>query len=427
MEAASVTLLMAFIVAQSYATATAEVRVEVRPDIDNAPALQNLLDTAVDGSVVTLPKGVWNVSTALRINKPLTMVGNETTIRLIANNKADDVVRIGDWGKSVRVNAVTLRRLTLEVAGVHGIGTYNCVDFYSEDLTCEACEFIGSPNEGVYGNGRRPKFVDCIARNIGNGNQTYSLPLSAYNSHAADTLILRCKAYDCGFFAEMSGNGSKCLYSEAINSAGINVGSATYGTNDVEIGWFKGAGVGFSNGNGRLANINVHDCFLTGGSSFTGGLFENLAHDPYFPEGPAVGTSRFERNTFIVSTQHQGVLGANTGPAAGTWDHDADPNTPPYHEMGREHVIVSDNTFFFTVQVNDSPTMYVGGNYTGPLEFKRNKFLNMDNPPSRGDIATFSNNANKAIPGQPNLVLEGNIAVRRDGTERPLVVKVEGK
>jgi hypothetical protein len=214
---------------------------------------------------------------------------------------------------------------------------------------------------------------------------------------------------------------------------GINIGSYTWGVWDVEIGHCttKGGGAcSFGNGNGRLASVHIHDCVFHGNARTggMGGLFQNKG-GPVPNPNPDTGNSVVERNVYIYTGDDHQVLGVNTGPAAGTWDHDNDPATQPYHEQGREPITFQDNVLIYAGPPdgpNTSPILYVAGNYSAPVKFLRNKLYGFDVAPSRGDLQTFSNNQNAAIPSQPGMVVEGNIVVKKDGTTRPLVQNIWG-
>jgi hypothetical protein len=204
---------------------------------------------------------------------------------------------------------------------------------------------------------------------------------------------------------------------------GINIGSYTFGVWDVEIAFCRTTGGGacsFGNGNGRLASVWIHDNVFHGAvrTGAMGGLRQNKG-GPVPNPNPDTGNSIVERNVYVVTDPDFHVLGCNTGPA---------PVGSP-HEQGREPVTFQHNVIVNKTKPggpNTSPILYVAGEYTAPIKFLHNRLIDFDAAPARGDLATFSNNANRAVPNQPNMVQEGNFVLKRDGTFRPLVVKIEG-
>jgi hypothetical protein len=399
---------------------------------DNAATLNTFLASLPEGTTVSLPAGVWPVHSPVTIHKRLTIEGptqGECRLKLIASGVNSDVIQVGKYNDpgSFKANNVTIKRLTLEVAGQTTTGLYNCLDVWGDDINCEDVTLVGSPHEGVVTGGFRASFLRCKALGCGFGNQSYFNSTAGFNGHSHPTIYRECYSNSRQAF-EVDGHGSKvidCLAECApgTNSPviGVNIGSTPFGISDVEVTGCRivgyESGIGFTNGIGRLANVNVHHNVIDGGSvGVGGGRYQNLASDPSIPVGPDTGQSYVENNLFIVRTQHQGIVGSNTGPADG-----GNPN-----ELGREPVRINGNIFLFLVQVNDAPTFHIAGNYAGAMEFKRNYFIGQNAAPSRGDIQTYTSGSNPALPGQPNLTMEGNQAFKGDGTVRPLVVRIEG-
>jgi hypothetical protein len=425
------TLLLSILLCQSFATATVETRVELRPDADNRPSIQSLLDNAAEGSVVRIPAGTWTTNSHLSVSRKLTLEGPATgtaTLILIASNTSDDVIRVGDYHANVKVNGVTIRRLTLEVAGRKDTGIFNCLDVFGEDLLCEDVTFIGSPHEGVVVAGKRATFNRCKGQYCGKGNDTYQQSTAAFNSHAHPTIYTDCETDYCGQGFEVDGHGSKVLRCTVKNPSinivgpliGVNIGSTGFGINDVEVSGCTIIGyptaVQFGNGIGRLAGINIHHNVFDGGEvSGMGGLKENKATDADYPPGPDTSESHCDSNLFII--RGNSAFGLNTGPSDG-----GNPN-----EFGREPWTFDDNTVWLVTMDEHNPLVYVGGNYTAPFKVRRTRFIGANLSPSRGMIATFTNGVNVAVKGQPNLTMEGNTAFTADGKQRPVIVKVEGR
>jgi hypothetical protein len=416
-----------------------EVTVESAPftaEGDNAPILNAFLDSLPAGSTVTLPAGVWPIKSPVQVNKTLVIESAANwpaTLKLVASNKDADVMRVGTYGV-LAVHGVTLRRLTLEVAGEKATGQMQCLEVSGNDFTAENVTLIGSPHEGVvvHGGYKDAKLTDCKAIDCGRGNEFYWLPTAGFNSHAKDTIYTRCKTKNTniegkhnGQGFEIDAHGTKALWCECDNDvkggSGFNIGSTGSGIWSVEIAYCvtrncSGA-ASFGNGIGRLASVHIHhNVFFNGVTSAMGGELENkVVTDPVSPD---TGHSIIEHNVYVSDDPNLEVLSYNTGP---------DPVRGPV--WGREPVTFADNTIIYTgtAAQMDSPLMSVGGNVTAQVRFLRNRLIGFDAPRSRGDLATYSNNQNKAIPGQPNLTYEGNIVVRKDGTIRPLVVNIEGK
>jgi hypothetical protein len=418
---------------------TQEVTVESAPftaDSDNAPIINAFLESLPAGSVVTLPAGVWPIKSPVQVNKPIVIESAANwpaTLKLIASNTDADVLRVGKYSDpgSFRVNGVTLRRLTLEVAGEKTKGQMQCLEVQGDDFTAEDCTFIGSPHEGVvvHGLNRRATFLRCTAINCGNGNEFYERSTAGFNAHAYPTIYTQCVTRGCGQGYEIDGYHTRVTECEAHEpgpgtpSIAFNVGSTGMGIYDVQLHRCKTSGyvsaLGVGNGIGRLANVEVWDCIFDGGAvGVSGGIPENKNPGGVAwigEEGPDGGHSKVCRCTFIVRGSHGGIYGINTGPA--------DLGTPNVY--GREQWTFDDNTVVFVgVPDEHGPIGYIAGNQSAPVSMLRLKVFGRDTGPSRGDIAVFSNNANKV--GTPPLTYSGT-AFRKDGTQRPLVVNIEGK
>jgi hypothetical protein len=407
----------------SKATATIETSVDLYPNEDNHEQLQWLLDNAAEGSVVTLPEGVWPVHSSLSLRKRLAIQGQNATLRLIASGKEACCLFVGNYSGNVKTNGVTVRGVTFEVAGEKSAGLLNCVRVFGDDFTAEQCKFSGAPHEGVvcHGNSQRAKVLNCEADDCGKGNTFYQMPTAAFNVYTPFALVKGCKAKNSGQGYECGGSNVTVTHSTAENcSWGFNVGSHVSGIWKTEIAFCTTincpTALVMGNGIGRCSENSVHDCIFDGGTvEVSGGMPENKVVDPEIPQGPDTGISHVDRCTFIVRGSHGGIFGTNTGPADGG----------PVHVLGREKWTFDDNTVLFIGTPDEhGPVGFIAGNQSAPVSMQRLKVFGRDAGPSRGDISVFSNNANKV--GTVDLTHSGT-AFRKDGTQRPLVVNIEGK
>lgn len=413
-------------------TATYSQSATLDPNADNAPTINAFLDSLPEGVTVTLPEGIWPVNSRVQINKRLELnSASGATIRLIAADANMHVLRVGQYHANVKVNGVTIRRLTLEIDGSKTTGLYNCVDANGDDFTAEDCVFRNCPHEGIVvsGNSKRPIIRRCRAENCGTGNQSYFNSTAGFNSHGWSTVYEDCVATGCGQGFEIDAYHTRVRRCRAEFPAGttpsiaFNVGSVGTGIWDVEIDGCTSIGyetaVQSGNGIGRFAGLNIHDCIFDGGCCHVmGGVHTNT--NPGLvaelgEEGPDGGQSHIDRNVFIVRQPHQGLLGVSMQPSAEEGIY------------GREAWTFDDNVVVYIgTPPQDCPGLFIGGMQMKPVSMQRNKLFGMDTAPSRGDIQTFTSNGSVAVPGQPNLTLSGNLAFKVDGTARPVVIRIEG-
>jgi hypothetical protein len=408
------------------AVATFTQEVALVAEGDNAPALNTFLASLPAGVKVTVPAGVWPVSSRLKFHKPLTLegAGGGATFKLIAQDGGDGkVAEIGhssDPG-AVKVDGVTVRRITFEVAGTPTGAHFSCLDVWGDDFVIEDCTFIGSTAEGFTGKGIRHTVNRCKAIDCGQGNAFDGRKLAGFNDCSDMTTYTDCEAVNCGQGVEFGGHGSKlirCTFRSNVRNYGANLGSMVYGTSNLHVlnCQFINCGITVGNGIGRLYNITIKDNVLDDGFiAFMGGRADNMAENQ---PGQSVGQSYIDRNTIIVRTDSGGVAGVSTGPSA--------PN-PASDEMCRESVTFNDNVFLYMAPtVANAIPLFVGGKWTGAIEWKRNRIFGLNAAANHGDLATFSYADNAAIPGQPGLTKEGNLAFKADGTLRATVIKIEG-
>jgi hypothetical protein len=408
------------------AVATFTQEVALVAEGDNAPALNAFLGSLPAGVKVTMPAGVWPVSSRLKFHKQLTLEGAAagTTFKLIAQDGGDGkVAEIGhssDPG-AVKVDGVTVRRITFEVAGTPTGAHFSCLDVWGDDFVIEDCTFIGSTAEGFTGAGIRHTVTRCKAIACGHGNAFDGRKLAGFNDCAQLTTYTECEATNCGQGVEFGGNGSKlirCTFTSDVRNYGANLGSMVHGSHDCQIldCLFNGCGITVGNGIGRMYNVTIKGNVLDDGFvAFMGGRADNMAENQ---PGQSVGQSYIEHNTFVIRTDAGGVCGMTTGPSG--------PN-PASDEMCREPVALNDNVFMYMVPtVANAIPLFVGGKWTGAIEWKRNRIFGLNAAANHGDLATFSYADNIAISGQPGLTKEGNLAFKADGTLRATVIKIEG-
>jgi hypothetical protein len=419
--------------AQPPATATATYSGSSPPLVvngDNEPILRPWFDSLPDGCTVNLPAGDWHVGRPLICMKRLAIQGagkDQTTIRGDWADATGGALVVGNYGAGQKVNGVTLRALTI-AQSASGTGIHNALVVTGDDFTAEDCRFQGSEHEGavVAASCLRAIFTRCEAVNCGRGGVSYNLSTAGFNAHAAPTIYTDCAAHGCGQGFEIDGHGSKAIRcvvdlppANVSPQIAFNVGSAGLGISDVELDHCTSLGYGdavaASNGIGRFASLNVHDCtFDAGAVTVAGGKRENSANDPDIPAGPDTGQSHVDHCVFVVRGPLPGILGYNGGPSAGG------------PEISREPYTFNDNVFYFVGPVDDStPIIYAAG-AVQHLTVSRNTFLGLNAAPSRGDFQSFTLQDNPAPPGQPGIAIDGLRAFKADGTMRPAVVRREG-
>lgn len=400
---------------------------------DNEPQLTAFINSLPDGATVTIPYGVWRVDRSVKVRKRVEIEGEVLGgLRPLLLGQANDgtgcTIEVGNYSADVRTDGVKIRDLNISQNGV-GAGIKNCVVVNGSGFRMNRVHMTSAAHEGlvVHGFNRDAVVEDCTGNNVGLGNETYSLPTALFNSHALNTVYRRCKGWNCGHVIEGETNvliedceafepgfpvaGSKG-HAFAIGSANMGVFRAVI-RNSRTRGYLHA--VSFGNGNGRLTEVDVVGNVFDGGEiSFMGGKEANGT--PHPDEGPDLSPvgSRVRSNTFVVRQPTQGLVTYNTGPAAGVWD-----------VFGRENLTIEDNAVFCVGPHGDAPLFGVAGRVVADVWILRNKVFGSAAAPSRGDVASFTNNANLAVPGMPTLRVEGNVALKPDGTERPVVVKIE--
>jgi hypothetical protein len=388
---------------------------------DNKAVLQAFLDSLPPGAVVQMPPGSWRVDTPLRINKTVTIQG-PATIYSDAANFARGVVIVGEYNTTTKVNDVNFYDLTFSQQA-DGSNTRTCLEVMGDRLNCFRCTFANCQFEGVvvHGNCSDPTFTDCVGLNCGKGGPAYPLPTAAFNSHAARTLYLRCRSTNSGQGYEMSGNGTvadNCIAETDMPAIGygFNIGSANWGVYNVTIknsrtyGYRSAITVG--NGNGRLCRVNILNNVIDGGAiEFVGGKMTNLVPGNPF-EGPDLYGSAIEGNTIIQRGETYGTITYN-----GYYGQ----------EQTRENLSIRRNTIVAIAQSPSTPFVQAAGTIVANVWLEDNVICESDSAPSRGDFAAFTANGHSPVAGYPNLVVNRNVAKKKDGSTRPFVTKLEGQ
>jgi hypothetical protein len=406
-------------------------------DGDNAAMLNAFLASLPEGSKVVLPSGVWPTTIPLQVNKKVALEapeGQQVRFVLTATGVDTDVFRVGDYSTGVAVDDVSIKGIEFELTGDRSSGQMQCLEICGNNFKADKCKWIGSPHEGVVVHGlySNAVFADCEAIHCGFGNSFYGLPLAGFNSHSVHGDYIRCKATNCGQGFELGAHFTRALYCEIENDpevkmfdgspmwGGFNIGSYTFGVWNVEIAFCKTKGGGaasFANGNGRLANVWIHDNIFHGvvRTSGTGGMFENKG-GPVPNPNPESGVSIVERNVYVLTGTDHHAIGTHSGLS-----------NEEGLEHEREEIEFRDNTIIYQGPAdgpNTSPIAYVAGRQK-KVKFLRNKFIGFDVAPARGDFQTFSVHANPSVI--ESLAFENNMAIKSDGTSRPLVLNIEGR
>lgn len=399
------------------------------PTGDNSATFQAFFDFVPAGAVVLVPPGTWNLHSMVRIAKATTLESSgtaaNTTLKGVSNNQASRyVLDVGNYGTDVKANNVTLRRITFDASGLTGDGIHGCLFVHGDAFTMQDSVVRGSHHEGVAGGGMGALIERCQAIECGNGSAWYTNRSTAgFNVHSHNTVYRDCEAIDCGQGFEMDGYNTiaeRCIARMthppvASPAIGYNVGSTGTGIWNIKIQYSKTFGyasaVETGNGIGTFASVSILDnVFDDGGVSFMGGVPTNSAPGAIPPgmNPPDTGQSHVDRNVFI---------------SRGDWGASAAYSTTPAATgsvYGREPCTFNDNVFINLSVANPfiPALLNIAGNVTAPVEWKRNKIFGWDVAPQRGDGATFTYNENPAVPGQPSLTSEHNLAFKKDGTER---------
>jgi hypothetical protein len=400
---------------------------------DNEPQLRAFIDSLPNGANVVIPAGTWRVDRPLKVTKAVTLESEgegESRATIVAGEAAAGrgAIEIGDDTPGGQVDGATIRNLIVRQQS-NAAGVKNCVVVHGDGFTMRDTHLADSKHEGlvISATSRGANIEDCTAADCGLGSPSYTLPTAAFNSHAIETNYKRCSVRGSGHGIEASNTGTTidaCDVAEPGTSfAGTQgtayvVGSAGMGVYRLTIKHSRSTGyanaVNVGNGIGRLTEVDVvGNRFDGGGVSFMGGkTTNNVPHPDEGPDLSPIG-SRIRSNTFIVRGPTQGLVIYNTGPQAGVYD-----------VFGREKLTVEDNAVFCVGPHGTSPLFGVAGRVVGQVAILRNKVFGSPQEPSRGDVATFTNNANLAVPAMP-IDVAGNVAYKADGTERPVVVKIE--
>lgn len=411
-----------------YARAEDGSRVELSTSADNWAPLQAFLAAHTS---IQLPAGRFPLSQTLNIvngGTTLTGRGVEGTTLSLSIPFAGPVIGIGGQGTWAGgyppANGVTLRGLT---ASMEVDASPQCKCIYNaggNDFLVERCRVVGSPYEGIVSSSfsKRITLRDFEARNCGNGGIYYGLTTAGINCTSIDQLVdgFRCvgcgQGVECGNTRQVFRNG--IITDPTVGGFGINVGSSVAGVYDTTIEYCTVRGYSSAivcgNGNGRLAKVIVRHVDVDGFISFAGGKTANVV--PHPDEGPDTYGSEISYNRVrIAAATDSGAIGYVSGINFSDSLYGREPLNILHNEITiDEHV------------AGTTPIIYFGGNISAACQLYANNINGIDSSPSRGDVASFSNLGNTAIPGIPNLVYGGNRAFNRNGAERALTYRIEG-
>jgi hypothetical protein len=415
------------------------LKAKLHPDADNWAALQGLLDVSTH---LTLPAGTWPIHQTLNIGntaKTIQGQGVERTTLWLTADFAGPTIGIGGagrWPGSESYGAADGCNLFGLTARTSASASANCKCVFlngGDDFLMDKVRVRGSAYEGIVTGSdiHRVTLRNIEAWDCGNGGPAYTLSTAGINATSIDLLIEDFRTLRCGQGVE-TGNtrvtvrrGVVSNPGSGLPSLGINIGSSVYGVwrTSVEDCTIDGYDTALScgSGNGRIAGVyfrrnTIHD--LGAGESpitFFGGTLNNTV--PHPDQGPTTEGSEITDNTIYIHTPHQGTIGYNGGPV----------------DVGgvnaREPLTITGNEIYFDLadpSLQTAPVIYFAGKILGDCIVRNNRIFGLPEAPSRGDIASFTNNDNPAVQGFPNLSTYGNYTFKPDSRERSPYVRIEG-
>lgn len=426
----------------SHAVGSNGSRVKLYSDADNYAALQALLDVAPE---VRLPPGNWPISRTLvyKLNgQRIRSYGVDACTLRQYGAYTGPVLGIGahpTWNPGgpnltgCRLNGITLHQ-TVDASGASCMIIYEfCSDFEASNIRLKGSRYEGfiSGSTSSFITLKHIEVLDC-----GNGGIAYPLSTAGINATSDHMLVEDFRCTGCGQGVE--GGSQHVVYrrgtitdpGDGNPGIGINIGSTGQGIYDVVvedciISGYDSA-IAVVNGIGRLCGVYIrrNKIYDEGdGDSpieFAGGQMNNLVtggDNPY--EGPDLAGSEITDNEFFVSSPHDGVISYNTGPADG-----GNPNV-----YGREALTISRNTVRFVAgdtSLQTNPIFGFAGNITANCRLTDNIIHGLPAAPSRGDMQSYTNNANVAVPGFPTFRHGRNYAFAPSGERRAFVTNIEG-
>jgi hypothetical protein len=412
------------------------------PAADNLPSLQPFFDSLPAGSTVSIPSGTWAIGGTLKAKKTVRIIGqNGATLKVTGAHGGGAVIEIGEYSSGTFAHDSVVSNLILDHSGT-GPGVQNCLIVHGDRCTITKNTFRNAKHEGlvVHGDCASPLIEDNVAENCGLGNETYTSSTAGFNPHARGTILRRNKAIGCGLGFELSNSNVEVTECEASNPGtsiaggpytGFVIGNAVMGVYDVRLTRCRSIGypvfAGAGNVNGRCTKISITNCYSDAGMfGVSGGLQNNIVSGQP-GEGPDLDPagSTFEGNTLIVRKAGADWFIYNVGPAP----------TENSKVFGREKWTCRRNRIIngipASAEQQGAPLISVAGHVEADVSIVDNEFIDFDAAPSRGDIASFTNNASVAVPGKPNLLVSGNRAWKKPAgiyaaMQRPVDIKIEG-
>ena len=407
---------------------------------DNWALLQAFVDAHTS---IHLPAGDWWLSRPLNIGnaaKELVGSGVEGTTLRNVGTYGGPVVGIGGDGRWTgsagygRADGTIIRGMTL---WQEDETTANCKCLFIEtadDVLVENLRVRGSSYEGIVSGSNLfdITFRDIEAWDCGNGGPAYALSTAGINATSIDLLIEDFRTLRCGQGVE-TGNTRVTVRRGVVSepgaglpSIGINIGSSVYGVwrtavEDVVISGYDSAVITGS-GNGRLAGVylrrlTIYEDGVEGTSpiTFGGGALNNTV--PHADQGPTTEGSIIEDCNIYITSPHNGGIGYNSGVV----DNDG--------LYGREPLVMRRNKVYMDLDdpsEQTAPIYFVAGEVGAVVGVYENEVHGLPEGPSRGDLATFTNGLNVAIPEMPTLGYSGNLAFNASGARRSFDVLIEG-
>lgn len=423
------TILLAILALCQSAKSTASVEVPLSTTADNQPALTLLLSWSPPGSTITLPTGEWPVDSSVVVMKKIRIRGagiRSTTIYGRGEDWGGAVFVVGNYSNDIKVNGVSFEDLAVDQRGRSPTKTHTCINIHGDDLAFTRVLIKGSQYEGIAGYSAKCSFTDCVGEDCGCGGPAYPLRLAAFNVHIG-AKHLRTVVRRCGQGFEI---GTNCVLDSCdvgeerpdCPCLGANIGSHSWGIHNVLIrnsSFRCRDAIGVGNGNGRCSKIIIENCLIVDGAmTFMGGKSVNaVPGNPY--EGPDTYGSRISGNVFIIHKANNGTLMYATGLTQAEGD-----------VFGREPLTISRNVFVNLIPASEQQMIPAWIEFAGKIVAKTicsdNVFLNTEAAPNRGDVCSRHNHDNLAVAGFPSLLQVRNLAVKPDGSQRPVVSNIWG-
>jgi len=413
----------------SFAVGSLGGKVKLHEGVDNWAGLDYLVDTDPH---VTLPAGEWFISRGLNISGTLQGQGvTQTTLRQTGSHGSPTIGAGGNgrWAGSeghMPVDGVRIFGLTVWQDDHSAPGNSSAIFINDEcnDIIVRNVRVQNSAYEGIVVGALCGDVLieNFEAFDCGGGSALDTRARAGINAVSHDTIIQDFVVRGCGQGVEAGYSDvviRRGLVTEpdgAMPSYGLNIGSHSCGVYNLSIdrvkvnGYENSAVIG--NVLGRLARVIVTACEFDGCVTFYGGKHDN--NIPTAEQGPDTYGSEFVGNTWYVRTPNAGpfVYYGGTVDDGGLY--------------GREPLLLQSNKVYYGGGWRPNPpTWGFAGKIPASIEMRDNVEFGLDLGPERGSIASFTLQANPAIPGMPNLVLRNNWGHKADGSFRGLIVMRE--